>query len=277
MMETLTDILDFKLIDTSSFSLTTWNIVILIVVMLVTGLVLRIVRSLFTRKLPIEDKNKFISFFQFIRYIVFIFVIILTLDTSGVNMKVFLTASAALLVGLGFALQQLFQDIISGILMVIDQSLHVGDIVEVDGRVGKVQEINLRTTRVITRNDRVMVIPNHKFMNEVLFNWTQNTTTNREHVSVGVAYGSDVKLVKDILEKCAIETEGIIHDQSITILFEDFGDSSLNFSVYFYVENGMISPKIQSDVRFKIDEEFRKNNISIPFPQRDVHMIPLKQ
>ena len=273
MIETLKDILNFNIISTSSFNLTTKNIVLLAVVILMTSVVLRIFRSLITRKLPIDDKNKFISFFQFIRYIVFIFAIILTLDASGVNMKVFLTASAALLVGLGFALQQLFQDVISGILMVIDQSLHVGDIIEVDGRVGKVQEIKLRTTRVVTRNDRVMVIPNHKFMNEVLFNWTQNTTSNREQVSVGVAYGSDVNLVRDILIECANETDGIIHDQTIKVLFEDFGDSSLNFSVYFYVINGMASPKTQSDIRFKIDEKFRKNNISIPFPQRDVHVI----
>ena len=273
MIETLKEILDFNIISTSSFNLTTRNIVLLAIVIIITSVVLRVFRSLITRKLPIADKNKFISFFQFIRYIVFIFAIIFTLDASGVNMKVFLTASAALLVGLGFALQQLFQDIISGILMVIDQSLHVGDIIEVDGRVGKVQEIKLRTTRVVTRNDRVMVIPNHKFMNEVLFNWTQNTTTNREQVSVGVAYGSDVNLVRDILIKCVHETDGIIHDQTIKVLFEDFGDSSLNFSVYFYVLNGMASPKTQSDIRFKIDEEFRKNNISIPFPQRDVHVI----
>jgi small-conductance mechanosensitive channel len=192
---------------------------------------------------------------------------------NGVNMSFLLTASAALLVGLGFALQQLFQDVISGILMIVDQSLHVGDIVEVDGRVGKVLEIKLRTTRVVTRNNRVMVIPNHKFMLDTLFNWTQNSFTNREQVNVGVAYGSDVQLVKKILLQCAEESPDVVQEPKPIVLFEDFADSSLNFSLYFYVDNGMNSPAIQSDLRFRIDAAFRANNVSIPFPQRDIHVI----
>ncbi|MDP5098187.1 MAG: mechanosensitive ion channel, partial [Flavobacterium sp.] len=214
-----------------------------------------------------------ISVFQFIKYVVYVLVFMFTMHSCGVNMSVFLTASAALFVGIGFALQTFFQDLISGILIILDQSLHVGDIIEVDGKVGEVKEIKLRTTRVVTRNDRVMVIPNHKFMIETLFNWTQNNTTNREQVSVGVAYGSDVNLVKRLLIEAARETEGVIEPESITVLFEDFADSSLNFSVYFFVENGMKSPRIQSDIRFKIDESFKINKVAIPFPQRDIHII----
>jgi small-conductance mechanosensitive channel len=141
--------------------------------------------------------------------------------------------------------------------MILDQSLHVGDIIEVDGKVGIVKEIRLRTTRMVTRNDRVMVIPNNKFMTDILFNWTQNTTTNREQVKVGVAYGSDVNLVKRILEDCAKNTIDVVEEDKILVLFEDFADSSLNFSLYFYVNDGMKSPKIQSDIRFKIDAAFR--------------------
>lgn len=273
MINTIKQILEYKLIDSKSIDITIGNIVLLVVVLIATSLILKLIRIIITRKLPLEDKYKFISFFQFIRYVVFSFAVIFTLDASGVDMSVLLTASAALLVGLGFALQQLFQDIISGFLMIIDQSLHVGDIVEVDGKVGRVSEIRLRTTRVVTRNDRVMIIPNHKFMMDTLFNWTQNTFTNREHVSVGVAYGSNVNLVKQILEDCAKNTDGVVETEPILVLFEDFADSSLNFSVFFYVENGMKSPKIQSDIRFKIDTAFRENNVAIPFPQRDIHII----
>lgn len=273
MLQLIKDFLNLRIIETSSISLTIWNLVLLIAVLVLTSLLLRVIRKIATRNLPIEDKNKFISFFQFIRYIVFIFAIIFTLDAIGVNMKVFLTASAALLVGLGFALQQLFQDIISGILIITDQSLHVGDIIEVDGKVGVVEQIKLRTTRMVTRNDRVMIIPNHKFMNDTLFNWTQNGTTNREKVSVGVAYGSDVELVKKILLECTQEVDGVLKERKIAVLFEDFADSSLNFSVFFYVENGLFSPRVQSDIRFNIDREFKKNNIQIPFPQRDIRII----
>ncbi len=273
VFETFRKIINFKLIDTDTIDITVGTFALLLIVLILTSFLLKLIRMVVTRKLPLEDKNRFISFFQFIRYIVFIFAVIFALDVSGVNMSVLLTASAALLVGLGFALQQLFQDIISGVLIILDQSLHVGDIVEVDGKVGKVLEIKLRTTRVVTRNDRVMVIPNHKFMMDTLFNWTQNSFTNREQVDVGVAYGSDVELVRRLLLQCAQSAENVLNEPEPLVLFEDFGDSSLNFSLYFYVSDGMQSPKIKSDLRFRIDAIFRQNNISIPFPQRDVHII----
>lgn len=273
MLKTLKEIINYKLLDTDSINITVGTIVLLLVVLVGTSLLLKAIRILITRKLPNEDKNKFISFFQFIRYIVFIFAFIFALDVSGVNMGVLLTASAALLVGLGFALQQLFQDIISGILIIIDQSLHVGDIVEVEGKVGRVLEIKLRTTRVVTRNNRVMVIPNHKFMLDTLFNWTQNSFTNREQVDVGVAYGSDVELVKKILLQCADHEIDVFKDPKPIVLFEDFANSSLNFSLYFYVADGMESPLIKSNLRFRIDKAFRENRVSIPFPQRDIHII----
>lgn len=273
MLKQILEILKLKLIDTKTIDFTVANLLLLIFVLFVTTIVLKFIRRIVTRKLPLEDSNKFISVFQFIKYVVYVLVFMFTLNSCGVNMSVFLTASAALFVGIGFALQTFFQDLISGILIILDQSLHVGDIIEVDGKVGEVKEIKLRTTRVVTRNDRVMVIPNHKFMIETLFNWTQNKTTNREQVSVGVAYGSDVNLVKQLLIEAARETEGVIEPESINVLFEDFADSSLNFSVYFYVANGMKSPRIQSDIRFKIDESFKINKVAIPFPQRDIRII----
>lgn len=272
MKQDIIDFLTFNIIDTKHIDFKVFHLLSLILALVLTTYVLRFIRHIMTRKLPIEDKNKFISIFQFVKYIVYVFVVLFTLDASGVNINIFLTASAAIFVGVGFALQTFFQDIISGILMILDQSLHVGDIIEVDGKVGQVREIKLRNTRMVTRNDRVMVIPNSKFMTDVLFNWTQNSRINREQVSVGVAYGSDVQLVKKILEDCVKGIEGVIVTNQVTVLFEDFADSSLNFSVYFYVENGMQSPKIKSDIRFKIDEAFRRNNVSIPFPQRDVHI-----
>lgn len=273
MLEQILEILKFKLIDTETINFTIGNLIILLAAIILTSIVLKLIRKFVTRKLPLEDKNKFISVFQFIKYVVYVMVFIFTLHTSGVNMNIFLTASAALFVGIGFALQTFFQDIISGILMILDQSLHIGDIIEVDGKVGQVREIRLRNTRMVTRNDRVMVIPNSKFMTDVLFNWTQNSRINREQVDVGVAYGSDVQLVKSILLQCAKDAEGVLNEPKQLVLFEDFADSSLNFSLYFYVSDGMHSPVIKSDLRFRIDAAFKENNISIPFPQRDIHII----
>lgn len=273
MKQNITDFLSFDLIPSKEYSFTVFSLLIMILTLSLTGVFLKFIRKLITRKLPVDDQNKFISIFQFVRYVIYIFVFIITLNASGIDITVFLTASAALFVGIGFALQTFFQDLISGILMILDQSLHVGDIVEVDGKVGQVKEIKLRTTRIVTRNDRVMVVPNNKFMTEVLFNWTQNSKINREQVSVGVAYGSNVQLVKELLLESVQATRGVIKNKPITVLFEDFADSSLNFSVYFYVGNGINSPVIKSEIRFKIDTLFRESEVSIPFPQRDIHII----
>jgi small-conductance mechanosensitive channel len=198
--------------------------------------------------------------------------VVTILHSSGVNLTVLLTASAALFVGLGFALQYLFQDIISGILIILDQSLHVSDIIEVEGKVGRVFEIRLRTTRALTRDDKVLVIPNHKFLTDSIYNYTQNHKTTRESIKIGVAYGSDVQLVTKLLEEVADEQKSVLRSPKYFVLFEDFGDSALLFSLNYYTKDSFSDPRIKSEMRYKIDAKFRQNAISIPFPQRDVHL-----
>lgn len=273
MWQDILDFITYNFISGENVKISLLDVMILIAAIMGTSLFLRLIEKLIGKKLPNDDKKRFASVFQVIKYIVYLFVIIMIMNATGVNVNVFLTASAALFVGLGFALQTFFQDIISGILIILDQSLHVGDIIEVDGRVGVVKEIKLRTTVMITRNDRVMVIPNHKFMEDTLFNWTQNNSSNREKVSVGVAYGSDVRLVEKLLLEAVDSVEGIVSENRINVTFDDFGDSSLNFAVHFYVYHGMQTPGIQSQIRFKIYDLFAQNNISIPFPQRDLHVV----
>ena len=259
--------------DPNGMHITVGSLLLVIFAFLITTVALRLIRGFLTRKLEENDKLKFISVFKFIKYLVYVIVIIITLSSTGVNITVLLTASASLFVGLGLALQELFQDIIGGLFIIVDKSLLVGDIVEMDGRVGRVIDIKLRTTRVLTRDDKVMIIPNHKFISEILFNYTQNHRSTREFVKVGVAYGSDTEKVQAILLECAREQTGIVKKPEPFVLFEDFGDSSLVFSLHFFVTDSFVDPKIKSQLRFKIDAKFRLNNITIPFPQRDVHMI----
>jgi len=273
------NILDFLRINILSFEsggnqikITVGLILLLIFSFIITNIILRGIRVFLTRKLQKNDRLKFISFFKFIKYLVYLIVVILTLSSAGIDITILLTASAAFFVGLGLALQNIFQDMIGGLFMVIDKTLLVGDIIEIDGRVGRVIEIKLRTTRILTRDDKIMIIPNHKFISDIIFNYTQNHTSTRESVRVGVAYGSDTLKVKTILMECALEQKGIVEKPKPFVLFEDFGDSALIFVVHFFVTDSFVDPKIKSQLRFKIDKKFRLNNISIPFPQRDVHM-----
>ncbi|SMG51544.1 mechanosensitive ion channel family protein [Arenibacter troitsensis] len=268
----LNEFLSYKIWNGDKVDLTAATFLTIIISIIVVNFLLKLIHKLVTAKLPEEDKNKFISVFGFLRYLFYIIVVLVILHTSGVNLTVLLTASAALFVGLGFALQYLFQDIISGILIITDQSLRVGDIVEVNQKVGRVFEIRLRTTRALTRDDKVIIIPNHQFLTDSIYNYTQNHKSTRESVKVGVAYGSDVVLVTKILEDIASEQKGILKNPKPFVLFEDFGDSALLFSINFFINDSYGDPKIKSAMRYIIDAKFREHNISIPFPQRDVHV-----
>ena len=202
--------------------------------------------------------------------------VLVTLSAAGVDITLMITASAALFVGLGLALQELFKDILGGIFIIVDKSLQVGDIVEVDGKVGKVFEIKLRTTRAITRDDKVLILPNHKFISDIVYNYTQNHKTTREKVNVGVAYGSDVELVTQILQQVAAEQKQVLKNPKPFVLFDDFGDSALMFSIHFFTNDSFSDPKIKSEMRYKINTKFKENNVTIPFPQRDVHIFQQK-
>lgn len=245
---------------------------IVIASFIVASFILNWVRKISTRNMDETDQLKFVSVFKFIRYITYIVVVFSVLSIAGVNVTPLLAASAALLVGVGFALQELFQDIIGGILIMVDKSLLVGDIIELNGKVGRVIDIKIRTTRAMTRDDKIIIIPNHKFITETIYNYTQNHKTTREFIRVGVAYGSDTEKVKNILLTCVEEQKGALKSPKPFVLFEDFGDSALIFTVNFYLNDSFIDPKIKSEIRFRIDRMFRENNISIPFPQRDVHI-----
>jgi small-conductance mechanosensitive channel len=254
-------------------SISVKDVLIIITVIFITTLVLRLLLRITTKRLPEDDKAKFNVVFGYFRWLIYLIILLITLDSVGVDVTAVFAASAALLIGIGLALQTLFQDIISGVFILIDQSVHVGDIIEINGKVGRVEEIKLRTTRAVTIDNRVLIIPNHLYLENSLYNWTQNGTTTRENVVVGVAYGSDVQLVKKLLLQAANTHPEVLDHDDTSVQFTDFGDSSLNFKVVFTLGDSFNANGPKSDIRFEIDKLFREHNISIPFPQRDIHII----
>ncbi len=258
---------------TKEISISVKDVLVVITVIFITTLVLRLVLRVLTRKLPEDDKGKFNVVYGYFRWLVYLFILLITLNAVGVNITAIFAASAALMIGIGLALQTLFQDIISGVFILIDQTVHVGDIIEIDGKIGRVEEIKLRTTRAVTRDNRVLIIPNHLYLENSLYNWTQNGSTTREFVEVGVAYGSDVHLVRKLLTQAASTHPEVLAEPEVVVQFANFGDSSLDFKVIFTLSDSFTANMPKSDIRFEIDRLFRENNISIPFPQRDIHII----
>ncbi len=254
-------------------SISVKDALIIIAVIFVTTVVLRIVLKVITRKLPDDDKGKFNVVFGYFRWLVYLLILLMTLHAVGVDVTAVFAASAALMIGIGLALQTLFQDIISGVFILVDQTVHVGDIIELEGKVGRVEEIKLRTTRAITADNKILIIPNHLYLENSLYNWTQNGTTTRESVEVGVAYGSNVQLVKKLLLQAAVSQPDVLKEPGPAVLFTDFGESSLHFKIAFTIDDSFNARFPKSAIRFEIDRLFRENNISIPFPQRDIHII----
>ena len=233
--------------------------------------ILRFVRKILTRKLSFERKGKFKPIFSFFNYSLYTVVVLLMLQNAGVNLNALLAASAALLVGVGFALQTFFQDIISGIFILVDQTVHVGDIIELDGKVGRVENITLRTTRAVTIDNKVLIIPNHMYLTNTLFNWTENEKQTREHVSVGVAYGTDLERLKELLTTLASAHKEVLKNPPPILIFKNFGDSSLDFDLVFTLRDGFKTELVKSDIRYAIEKTLRDNNIEIPYPQRVIH------
>ena len=251
-----------------SFSVS--SILLILFVFLATKYLLRFTTRILLKRLDEDAQYKFKSIFTFFNYFIYVVVIIITFDTIGVDVTAIFAASAALLVGVGLALQTFIQDIISGIFIIADQAVHVGDIIEVEGQVGKVENITLRTTRAVTIDNKVLIIPNHKFLTSILYNWTENGVLTREFIDVGVSYSSDVNEVKRLLIEVATAHVEVLKHPSPTVLFDAFGDNALEFQLYFSINNSFKAGIVKSDIRFAIYESFVKNDIEIPFPQRTV-------
>jgi small-conductance mechanosensitive channel len=276
IVEEANSILDYTFTFSKEISISFKTLLFVAFALFVTSFVLKILRRFITRNMPAFDKVKFVSVFSYIRWVVFLAIFLITLDASGVNVTAVFAASAVLLIGVGLALQTLFQDILSGIFILVDQSVHVGDIIELEGKVGRVLDIRLRTTRAVTIDNKVLIIPNHLYLTNILYNWTENGNETRESVAVGVSYGSDVALVKQLLMDAAKKHKTILKFPEPKVLFTDFADSSLNFRLIFTLNDSFQARFVQSDLRFEIDKKFRENGVTIPFPQRDVHVFQNK-
>ncbi len=273
------EILHYKFIEINDYSLTVFHLTTLVVILICTRIAILLIRRLFKRQ---EKKGRLElgrshSIFQILKYIIWVTAILLMLETLNIKITFLLASSAALLVGLGLGLQKIFQDFVSGILLLIEGVLKVGDIVETaNGEVGRVQEISLRTSKLKTRDNIILIVPNSTLVNGNVINWSHIEQTTRFSVKVGVAYGSDVDKITQLLLDCAESHKEIVKKPSPSVFFRDFGESSLDFELLFYTNETFRVERIKSELRYAIDKAFRENDIRIPFPQRDVHMIPQK-
>ncbi|MBG6109658.1 small-conductance mechanosensitive channel [Flavobacterium sp. CG_23.5] len=265
------EILNYTLLQFGDFNFKLSTIFKFALFIVIIFVLLYVIKKTIYKAVHIDVAKKY-SIYSLIKYFVIIFSFIISLQIFGFNLSVLIAGSAALLVGLGLGLQNLFSDFISGIIILIDSSVKVNDIIEVNGIVCQVQEIDIRTTTVLTRDDKYIILPNSDLTRNQLINWTHSKISSRFEITVGVDYSSDVKLVMNILKEAADKQNGVLTTPSPFVRFTDFGDSSLNFSVIFWSEEVFRVENIKSEIRIRIFELFNSNDITIPFPQRVVQI-----
>ncbi len=272
---TFSEFLEFDLLETKDFDITVYEILTILVILLSTIFIMRIIKRVFRARVTRKefDPGRSHAILQILKYVIYIVVILVSLEIIGIKITLLLAGSAALLVGLGLGLQLIFQDIMSGIAILFEGSLKVGDIVQIqDDLIGKVIEIGLRTSKLETRDNIVMVVPNSKFVTDIVINWSHIEKRTRFHIDVGVAYGSDVEKVTQVLLQCAEDIKNVSKSPAPFVRFNDFGDSSLDFQLFFWTTDTFQVEYIKSEIRYKIDAAFRASGVHIPFPQRDVHI-----
>jgi small-conductance mechanosensitive channel len=273
-MESITKFLEFELFQYKEYILTIYELLSVLVLFIITKIVLWLIKKALFHKTNLHNLDKGSSFalFQLIKYVVWVIAFALMLEAVGVEVTLLLAGSAALLVGIGLGLQQTFNDILSGIILLFEHSVKVDDILEIDGDMVIIQEIGLRTSKGLNRRQIVVILPNSLITTNKVINWSHQEQKTLFGILVGVAYGSNVEKVSEILEKSVLEHPQVRKSDFLEVRLTDFGDSSLNFEVLFFSRNVFYIEKIKSDIRKIINKKFIEHKVTIPFPQMDVHM-----
>jgi potassium efflux system protein len=209
-----------------------------------------------------------------VSYLAYTVVFLITLGKLRITLQYVATLGGGIAIGIGFAAQTIIKNFISGFILLGEKPINIGDLVEVGGILGNVKDIGSRSTLLRTGENKDILVPNSNFLENTITNWTRKDRRIRGQVTVGVAYGSPVDQVKELLLQAAGACDQVLKNPQPFVLFNEFGDNALIFDIYFWIEVAGVMGRriIQSTLRFKIDELFRAADIIIAFPQRDVHL-----
>ncbi len=264
---------DFQMPLKENVTISISGILTAVLILLVVRLIIWILINLFLYgwyKRERIDLGKQYAYNQLLSYVFYFIALVFALQYVGIDLTLLLAGAGLLLVGVGIALQQVISDFFSGLVILFERSVEVGDFLDFGDMKGTVKKIGLRASIVQTIEQKDVIIPNSKIVNENVTNWSSTRVTTLFKVQVGVAYGSDTAKVKGILLKAASEVREVKKSPPPFVRFENFGDSSLDFSLLFFSDQVEIIEIIKSDIRFRIDALFRENGVEIPFPQRTV-------
>lgn len=266
-----------KLLTIAGVKLSLGNLIMALIMLLFATRISRLVSKFIDKKFIVpfvEEKSSQNTYRTFVFYGTLAGFVALSLAVAGIPLTIFTVFGGALAIGVGFGSQNIVNNFISGIILLVEKPIKVGDVVEVDGITGAVQAIGTRSTQVKTGEGKIFVVPNSFFLEKSVMNWSFESTIVRTTVGFGVAYGSDVLRVKKVCEEILHSSADVVKDPQPVVVYDNFNDSNLDFKLHFWCD--LNNPKalfeIRSDLRFRIDEEFRKHQIEMAFPQRDMNI-----
>ncbi len=253
---------------------------VLILGLSLVGRFTKMVSNRLLSRLPIKESIR-ANLERLLRYLFILLVCLFALHVVNIPLTIFTFLGGTLAIAVGFGAQNILNNFISGLILMVERPVRVGDLIEVDQTLGFVEEIGARSTRVRGSTGIHIILPNSHLLENRVVNWTLTDNRLRTSVSVGIAYGSPVQLAMDLIKKAVEKAELVQQVPPPIITFDDFGDSSLEFTVYFWVliDRPIDRRRAETEVRMNIDKFFREHEISIPFPQRDLNFaepVPVK-
>jgi len=246
----------------------------IIVSMLASRFVIRILKRNVYSKTELAKGAQY-TLSRLIKYVILGLGILTGLQMIGFNLTTIHVFGGLFGVGVGFGLQNIFSNFFSGIILLLERPIEVGNIIEIDGEFCRVREIKFRVTAVTTFDNETVLVPNTKLVTDEVTNWSyKGDTTLRLHIPIGVGYDSDVKQVKKFLTEIANSEEHVVKNPQPRAYFKQHGDSSLDFELLAWINTPVNAIPVKDSIREKIDEKFREEEIEIPYPQRDEHLFP---
>jgi len=270
-------VLNTKLFVLGGTQVTLMTIFTIVLILVVTHLLSRGVRRALLRvfrRRGLENDGNVLAISRLVHYGVILVGVGVALQTAGFNLNAFFAAGAVFAIGIGFALQNLMQNFVSGVILLLERAIKPGDVLEVEGRIAKVYQMGIRSTIVRTRDGDHMIVPNSVLVQSTVKNYTLKNSVYRVRAKVGVVYGSDMRVVMETLEEVMGGIEWRLPDHEPIVLLTGFGDNSVNFDASVWVDNPWGEPRLLSQINQSIWWALKEKGIVIAFPQLDVHFDP---
>ncbi len=266
-------ILDFQLFQLGGNPITVLHVAMSVFALIVTYVLASSVHRILTRYVltEVEPAPRYVIA-RFTQYLVWLIGIAVAVELLNVDLTALTVVAGALGIGIGFGLQNVVNNLVSGVVLLLEQPVRYRDRVSVENVEGQVEHINFRSTTILTNDNITIIVPNSQLINQAVINWSHGDPRIRVHVPVGVAYGSDIDLVTETLLAVARAQQDVLTSPEPEVRFLEFGDSSLNFDLLVWSDEPPNHHRLRSKLNYAIDAAFREKGVEIPFPQRDLHL-----